>query len=94
VFQSVRRKRRRPSSTRALLKRRDDPAGLAAYMYQRVASAPCWSMTVQGSTALPRLLDILLPFSSRMWPRQMTFLKAMLSGIASAALRSVASAWA
>ena len=53
-------------------KRRGLPGAVAEYIYQRRASAPRASSTLQGSSTLP--LDLLLfsPFSSRMWTRLMT----------------------
>ncbi len=44
--------------------------------YQRVASAPYSASVLNGSAALPRRLDILLPFLSKTKPVETTFLKA------------------
>lgn len=46
-------------------------------MYHLRASAPNSRMMSQGSTTFPLDLDIFCPFSSRMRPWQITFLKAM-----------------
>ena len=43
-------------------------------MNQRTASAPCVSIRGMGSSTFPRCLLILRPSSSKMWPRQTTFL--------------------
>ena len=48
-------------------------------MYQRSGSEPYCRMVANGSTALPRRLDILLPFLSSTRPLETTFLKATLS---------------
>ena len=57
-------------------KRRLSQGAEEAIMYQRVASAPYWSMVAKGSTALPRRLLIFLPSLSSTRPLETTFLKA------------------
>src|SRR6056297_1106108 len=45
-------------------------------MYQRNGSVPYLSMALNGSTALPRRFDILLPFLSSTRPLEIIFLNA------------------
>ena len=74
MFHRVRSIWRRVWLTRREEKRRASPGWEAVNRYQRRASAPCSSNKGSGSTTLPVRLLILRPRSSRMRPRQITFL--------------------
>ena len=74
VFQYVRSVLRTTSEIASWPTRRADQGEPAANMYQRTASAPCWSMSEIGSRTLPRCLLILRPSLSKIWPRQSTLL--------------------
>ena len=69
MFHRVRMNLRITSSRFSGPKRRGNQGELDVNRYQRSASAPCLSRMLQGSTTLPRRLDILRPSLSRMWPR-------------------------
>ena len=72
MFQSVSRNRRIASLTASRLKRNESHGLCAVSRYQRNASAPWRSRTVQGSMTLPLLLLIFWPSPSRMSPRHTT----------------------
>ena len=60
------------SSTASRLKRNESHGLCAVSRYQRKASAPWRSSTVQGSITLPLLLLIFWPSASSISPRQTT----------------------
>jgi hypothetical protein len=64
TFFSVRRNRPACSRITCSSNRRGTHTLLDATRKSRTASAPCRSMTAQGSTAFPRLLDIFWPCAS------------------------------
>jgi hypothetical protein len=72
VLHSWRRNSRTPSPTDSTEKRYPSHGALEVKKYQRKASAPKRSMTSQGTTMLPRDLDIFWPSASRISPRQTT----------------------
>mmetsp|Transcript_8973 Transcript_8973/g.40766 ORF Transcript_8973/g.40766 Transcript_8973/m.40766 type:complete len:212 (+) Transcript_8973:2239-2874(+) len=56
----------------SMLRFRSCPAAVPVARVNRSASQPCSSMTLSGSTTLPKDLDILRPFSSRTKPWRKT----------------------
>src|SRR5215468_7215268 len=75
VFSSVLKNFRFTSSTASTSKFFGFHVGLLAIRNQRTLSAPYLPITSNGSTVLPRLLDIFWPVLSRIRSLQMTFLK-------------------
>src|SRR5690606_13257255 len=76
VLYSVPKNLRRTSSRPSSLNLRLSQGDALLIIYQRVASAPYFSIVSNGSTALPKRFDILLPFLSSTKPLDTTFLKA------------------
>ena len=79
MLYSVPKSLRRTSSTPSTSNFKLSHGWLLVIIYQRVASGPCCFKVSKGSTALPKRLDILLPFLSSTRPLLMTFLNATLS---------------
>ena len=76
VLYSVPKNLRRTSSTPSMSNFRLSHGEALVIMYQRSGSEPYFSIVENGSTALPRRLDILAPVLSSTNPLDITFLKA------------------
>src|SRR5690606_3780248 len=77
VMYKVPKNLRRTSSKPSSLNFKLSQGAALLIMYQRVASAEYLSIVANGSTPLPRRLDILFPFLSKTNPLETTFLNAI-----------------